>query len=153
MLSAYIERAVIKNMTTKTLVIESVRRVVSMPALRIRSEVLDAWSERRDRPWLALVAVPLAMNATGLVGLWWTWPPMLLGAAACTRAWRWSWVLALQLGAIGTEWAYVGAASLVQWPTQRLAVGAIWATVAFYFAGAGSLHRQFRAYRAFRRLL
>ena len=141
-------------MKTKTIAAKALRRVAAATTtMRIFTIARGVWSARRDRPWLALVAVPLAMNAAGLLGLWWTWVPLLLGAAACSRAWRWSWVLALQLGAIGTEWAYVGATSLAQWPSQRLFVGATWATVAFYFAGAGSLHRQYQAYRAFQRLL
>ena len=119
------------------------RRVVSAGRL--------AWTQRRDRPWLALVAVPLAMNASGLMLMWWLWVPLLLVAAACTPAWRWSWVLSFQLGAIGTEWAYVGATSLANSPTQRFLVGATWALVALYLAGAANLHQQFWELRRQRR--
>jgi len=91
------------------------------------------------------------MNASGLLQLWWIWPVLLAGAAACTPAWRWSWILTFQLAVIGTEWAYVGAISFATWPTQRTVVGAMWACVALYLAGAGNLYRQYRNLRDFRR--
>jgi hypothetical protein len=90
-----------------------------------------------------MIAVPLAMNASGLVSQWWLWIPLLLGAAACTPAWRWSWVLTFQLGAMGTEWAYLGATSLGHWPAQRFVIGATWTCVALYLAGAANLNRRF----------
>lgn len=105
------------------------------------------WTQRRDRPLLALIAVPLAMNATGLVGLWWAWTVLLAGAAACTPAWRWSWVLSFQLGAIGTQWAYVGAVSLAMWPDQRAIVGGVWAGGVFALGMAGDFNRRYRERR------
>jgi hypothetical protein len=110
-----------------------------------------SWIQRRDRPWLALVAVPLAMNASGLMQLWWLWIPLLLGAAACTPAWRWSWALTLQLAIVGTEWAYVGATSLAQWPAQRAVVAATWVYVALLLAGAANLNRMYQQYRQWKR--
>jgi len=136
------------DMTVISSVTQATRRVGVVPAVdRMLVAARLTWSQRRDRPWLALVAVPLAMNASGLTQLWWLWVPLLAGAAACTPAWRWSWVLGFQLGVIGTEWAYVGATSLAQWPAQRLVVGAIWAGVVLYLAGAANLHRQFQQLR------
>ena len=140
--------AVMHDMTVVNSVKRTTQRVVFVPpADRLVNAVRLTWVERRDRPWLALVAVPLAMNASGLTQLWWLWIPLLAGAAACTPAWRWSWVLGFQLGVVGTEWAYVGATSLAQWPTQRPLVGAIWAGVVLYLAGGASLHRQYRDLR------
>jgi hypothetical protein len=148
MLMLYIDSAVMQNMTTATRALKTAQGVLDAAHVqRATSAARLVWAQRRDRPWLALVAVPLAMNASGLMQLWWLWVPLLLGAAACTPAWRWSWVLTFQLGAIGTEWAYVGATSLGQWPSQRLVVGATWACVALYLAGGASLHRQYRDFR------
>ena len=145
MLMLYIDSAVMHDMTTTTRVIRTAQGVVDVAHVQGAAGAVQlAWTQRRDRPWLAMVAVPLAMNASGLTQLWWLWIPLLLGAAACTPAWRWSWVLTFQLGAIGTEWAYVGATSLAEWPTQRAVVGATWTCVALYLAGAGNLNRQLR---------
>ncbi len=71
--------------------------------------VITAWELRRERLTLALIAVPLAETASGLAGLWWTWPALLAGAWACTRNWHWTWLLSLELGAVGVMWAMVGA--------------------------------------------
>src|ERR1700688_4797936 len=70
------------------------------------------WDARRDRPWMAFTAVPLAMTASALVGIWWTWLPLLCCACVWSRAWQWSWLLTLQLGIVGAEWSYVGATCL-----------------------------------------
>jgi hypothetical protein len=91
-----------------------------------------------------MIAAPLAMDACGLLQLWWLWLPLLLGAASCRPAWRWGFVLTFQLGVLGTEWAYVGATALAQWPTQRPVVGVVWAGVGLYSGGAASLHHKFR---------
>ena len=105
------------------------------------------WARRQDRPRLALIAVPLAMNATGLVGLWWTWPVLVAGAAACTPAWRWSWVLTFQLGAIGTQWAYVGAIALAVWPDHRVLVGVVWTGGVLALGLAGDFNRRYHDLR------
>src|SRR5947209_5453817 len=67
----------------------------------------EAWRSRSERLSLALVAVPLAEVATGLTGHWWAWPVLLGGAWACTRTWRWTWLLSIELGAVGVMWATV----------------------------------------------
>ena len=126
--------------------------VPSIAAQRVLNAARRDWTLRRDRPWLGLIAVPLAMNASGLMHLWWQWVPLLLGAAACTPKWRWSWILSFQLGALGTEWAYLGATSLAQWPMQRLMVGAIWAWVALCLAGTANLNREIQELQRLRRL-
>lgn len=139
-------------MTTVSSAANMIREATGASTLhRVSGALRVAWAARRDRPWLALLAVPLAMNASGLMQLWWLWPLLLAGSAACTRTWRWSWVLSFQLAAIGTEWAYVGATSLAQWPTHRSVVGAIWACVMLYVAGAANLNREFQRLRKERR--
>lgn len=143
MMIVYIDSAVMQDMNRVNSVISATRRVGNTVATqRAASSVQLAWTTRRDRPWLAIVAVALAMNASGLVQLWWLWVPLLLGAATCTPEWRWSWVLSFQLGVVGTEWAYVGATSLGQWPGQRLLIGATWALVVLFLAVAAKLNRR-----------
>ena len=143
MMIVYIDSAVIHDMKRMNSVITATRRVVNtVTTQRAASSVHLAWTKRRDRPWLAIVAVALAMNASGLVAAWWLWVPLLLGAATCTPDWRWSWVLSFQLGIVGTEWAFVGATSLGQWPGQRLFIGASWALVALSLAVAAKLNRR-----------
>jgi hypothetical protein len=53
-------------------------------------------THRRERPWLALVGIPLAMIATALNGEWLAWPPLLAASWWWTESWPWSWVLALE---------------------------------------------------------
>jgi hypothetical protein len=143
MMIVYMDSAVMQDMKRVNSVITATRRFVHTVATqRAASSVQLAWTKRRDRPWLAIVAVALAMNASGLVAAWWLWVPLLLGAATCTPEWRWSWVLSFQLGVVGTEWAFVGATSLGQWPGQRLFIGAIWALLALLMAVAAKLNRR-----------
>ena len=148
----YFDSAVMHDMTRVNCLITATRRVVNSVAERRRVTAAHlSWMKRRDRPWLALVAVPLAMNASGLMQDWWLWIPLLLGAASCTPAWRWSWVLSFQLGVVGTEWAYVGSTSLGQWPGQQLPIGAAWAFVGLLLAVAAQLNRQFQLPNRYRR--
>jgi hypothetical protein len=140
------------EMTILTNATQPIRGFANVPSVHRSVAVLStSWSQRRDRPWLALIAVPLAMNASGLVHLWWLWVPLLVGAAASTPAWQWSFVLSFQLAVLGTEWAYVGATALAQWPTQRQFVGLTWAGVALYTGGVANLHREIRSFREWRR--
>jgi hypothetical protein len=76
-----------------------------------------------------MITVPLAMTATSLLVLWWTWPPLLLCAWWwADRGSRWTWVMAAEAGVLGTQWAYLGVYALGSWPTQLLAVGISWAS-------------------------
>jgi hypothetical protein len=93
------------------------------------------------------------MNASGLMQIWWLWIPLMAGATACTPAWGWSWALTLQLAILGTEWAYVGATSLGQWPEHRVVVAAAWVYVALLLAGAANLNRMYQHYREWKRHL
>jgi len=106
--------------------------------------MVRSWSKRKSRLWLAWVAVPLAMNAAGLTDLWWLWLPLLGLAGLWSPSWRWNWVLTLQLGIVGTEWAYVGVSALVAWRTQRALVGTIWAASALAIAMASIANRRYQ---------
>jgi hypothetical protein len=102
------------------------------------------WAARVTRPWLAVVAVPLAMLAAVLVGLWWTWLPLLVGAWWWSPGSRWTWVVACEEAIVGALWAYTGAINLASLPSHRLVVGTVWAS----FAGAVALSRVRRQDRA-----
>jgi hypothetical protein len=104
--------------------------------------VITAWQLRRERLTLALIAVPLAETASGLAGLWWTWPALLGGAWACTRTWHWTWLLSLELGAVGVMWATVGADAIVRFPGDLLVVGGAWAALPLLLAAAGLRNRR-----------
>src|SRR5450759_5321162 len=133
-------------MTTVSSTTESIRGASATANLRrLTSAARLSWTIRTDRPWLALVAVPLAMNASGLTEQWWLWIPLVIGAAACTPAWRWTWVLSLQLGFVGTEWAYVGAVSLALWPTHQTFVGIIWTASVLTLAVVGLFNRRYQS--------
>lgn len=87
---------------------------------------------RSPRPLLGMVALPLMLLAVGLTASVW---PQTLGAAPvpvigiwwCSpRRQRWTWLLGVQVGIIGAEWAFVGAQALSTWPEHRPLVGGIW---------------------------
>ena len=86
----------------------------------------NAWRNRSWHPWLAVVAVPLAMIATALNGEWWAWPLLAL----CAVGWAPSqWELAplgVEEGAIGAMWAYDGANAWVACPDAHVLVAVIW---------------------------
>jgi hypothetical protein len=94
---------------------------------RARTHVGRNLHERTARPWTAMITVPLAMTATSLLVLWWTWPPLLLCAWWWSaRSSRWTWVMAVEAGVLGTQWAYLGVYALGSWPTDLLLVGIAW---------------------------
>jgi hypothetical protein len=82
---------------------------------------------RKAHPWTAMITVPLAMTAAMLLVLWWTWPPLLL----CAWWWadhttRWTWVVAVEAGLLGTQWAYLGVYAVSSWPRELILIGACW---------------------------
>ncbi|MHB8573472.1 MAG: hypothetical protein ACYDAY_11070 [Candidatus Dormibacteria bacterium] len=107
--------------------------------------MLSVWSrwlahsdQRREAPWLALVAVPLAMVGSGLTAflLDSLWPPLLAWPPPLLAAWwwgprpdgfRWARLLAVQEGAFGIQWGLVGSFALATYPNARLVVGCLWA--------------------------
>ncbi|MGO9584465.1 MAG: hypothetical protein ACLP36_16900 [Acidimicrobiales bacterium] len=108
----------------------------------IATAVVRSWASRRDNAWAGLVATPLALTATGVLGQWWAWPILVGDAAFLTRAWRASWALSLLLGFVGTAWAVDGAVWLATAGDKLLVVGGVWATMPLLFAGAAWENRQ-----------
>jgi len=115
---------------------------VASEALRvIAARATHAWSSRRDNLWLTAISAPLALTATGLLGQWVTWPLVLLAVAACSPGWRWSWLFALELAFVSTDWAYVGTVWLAASLNNVVPVGVAWAAFPLALAGAGAWNR------------
>lgn len=81
------------------------------------------------------------MTASGLLGLWLTWPVLLAVVWGYMPGWRWSWVLSLELGFVGVVWGFVGASYLAEYPHERMLVGAVWVAFPLALAGAGVVNR------------
>jgi len=96
-----------------------------------------AWSVRSPRPWLAVIASPLAMVATAETGQWWAWPVLLLCSAGWSPAEPWMWVLALEEAVVGSEWTFVGSSSLASFRAERPLVAALWIGFPAVLAGIG----------------
>lgn len=103
---------------------------------RLAHQVQVAWATRPSRPWLAVVVAPLAMTASSLSGQWWAWAFLVLATVGWSPSERWVWVLAIEEGIVGAQWAFVGAASWAAFPTQHTLVAALW--VAFPAAVAAT---------------
>jgi hypothetical protein len=99
------------------------------------------WNTRRERQWLGLVAVPLAMLATALSGMWWTWPLLLAGAWTVLHTWHWLWLLTLELAVIGAQWAILGAMALANSSANWLVIGLAWVAFPLALAIAGMANR------------
>jgi hypothetical protein len=78
-----------------------------------------------SRPWLAWL--PLLLLS------WW-WSPR--------REFRWAFLIALEAGALGAQWAYLGAACLAAWPEARPLVSVLWIAAALLMAGGALLNRR-----------
>ncbi len=109
-------------------------------------------STRAERPWIALIAVPLAMTATidaaflsdfEAVPLWIAWLPLAVCAWwwAPRHAFRWSFLLALEAAVVGVQWSLLGALSLAEWPDSRALVAGIWIGAALLIAFVAALSR------------
>lgn len=117
---------------------------------RAAATVLRAVGKRPERPLLGLIAVPLAMNESmDAVVLspqsrtWLAWLPLLFCAWwwAPRRQFRWTFLIALEAGALGAQWSYLGGVALATWPQSRGSVAAIWIGVALLLAGGAALNR------------
>ena len=101
------------------------------------AHVQGSWAERRALPWIGRIAVPLAGVASGLTGLWWSWPLLGLCALAASPGEAWGWVLAIEEAVIGTEWAWLGASSFTSFPTNRGLVALCWIGFPLLLASVG----------------
>ena len=109
---------------------------------RISSLGHSMLAARRDRPYLALVALPLAM-VVAVIAMWlWLLVPLtVLCWYWASSEWRWTWLLGVMEGCFGVQWAYIGAYCLAAFPHDRLLVGALWAAYALIIAGVAAASR------------
>ena len=99
-------------------------------------------ANRSDRPWVALVYLPLAMTCVALTQVYWLLLPLvILTWWWCSVDWRWACVLAITEACFGVQWAYLGIYCLTTYPRHRLLVGVLWAGYAAVVAGAAAINR------------
>lgn len=100
-------------------------------------------AHRSHRPWLSLVAIPLALVAAVSMFQFWPVVPLLVLSWWWAPAdWPWGWLLAVLEACFGIQWVYLGAALLDGLPGDRLVVGALWAGYAGLIALAGMVTRR-----------
>lgn len=113
---------------------------------RLWEQMLQTFGQRRERPWLAMTVVPLAVLAVMLVGAY-----PLLAPLAVVAGW---WaprdaslvvaIAALEMGLVGTVWALWGIYALAAHPTHPVLVGLAWgAAMALLAAVFAALHRRY----------
>jgi len=102
---------------------------------RLTSSLAYTVLHRSSRPWLAMVAVPLLMNATMMLTLWWTWPGLIVFVWWwADRHWRYTWVVGVESGAVGTCWCIAGASALAYFNQSVPIVGFAWIATALLLA-------------------
>ena len=120
---------------------------------RVWTLALSVVAARRDRPYLCLVALPLAILAVTLAGsespavLWLLIPLAILTWYWGSTEWPWTWVLGVMEGCYGIQWAVIGTYCLADFPHERIVVGVLWAAYALSVAGIARLNRRKRAAR------
>jgi hypothetical protein len=110
-------------------------------AASVARPVQTSWRARDDRAAFAFIAVPLAMIATALTGLWWAWIPLTVMACVAMPSWRLAAAMALQEGYVGAAWAYVGATWLGEYPYEQLSIALLWLAFPCAMAIAGHVAR------------
>lgn len=123
------------------------RVLLSRPVIGIgrwRSSIDHYIYIRKSRPWTAMVSVPLAINATALLGMWWAFPVLCICAWWwADRAWPWTWLVAVESSAFGTLWAYSGANALAEFASARFLVAILWISLPLCLA-ATSIYTRHR---------
>jgi hypothetical protein len=114
---------------------------------RVISLVRPLVAARRDRPYLSLVALPLAILATTLEGsvspalLWLLVPLVTFTWYWGSTEWSWTWVLGVMEAAYGVQWGVIGTYCLAAFPHDRIVVGILWAAYAGGVAGVAAASR------------
>ena len=119
--------------------------VVTRSLSWLRIAVPTSWlqsARRTDRPWLALVLVPILMAAAVLTLHLWLLPVLI---ALCWW-WAstddpWAFVLGILEAAWGVQWGAIGIYLLAAYPNNLVTVVAIWFCYAFGMAGIGAVNR------------
>lgn len=126
----------------------SVDGIVGWTALRLRSmsrgiaSQLARKTARRDRPWLALVVVPIAIvGAVVTLHLLWVVPLVALMWWCGSSETPWVWILGIVESAWGVQWAALGLMGLITWPQHRALISVLWIAYALLVAGVGAVNR------------
>jgi len=93
-------------------------------------------ARRQVRDRRATVAVPLALAASLMLGLWVLVPVLI----ACAWWWApsasgWEWLEAVGRAVLTTEWGLVGAGALAAFPAARLGVLLVWIALPLALVG------------------
>lgn len=98
--------------------------------------------QRSDRPWCALVVVPmLVLVAVLTVQLWALVPLVGLMCWWASTETSWLWILAVVESAWGVQWVLGGTYLLATFPEDRGTVAVVWITYALLVAGVGAVNR------------
>ncbi len=97
---------------------------------------------RHERPWIALVGIPLEAVAVAVAGLWF-YEFVLIIPLLWLSPWEepWIWILGVEEAAFGIQWAYIGVYALVTWSHAIVLVGLLWAGYAGVVAVLGVVNR------------
>jgi hypothetical protein len=100
-------------------------------------------AQRQVRERRAMVAVPLALAASLMLGLW-VLVPILVACAWwwAPSAWGWEWLEAVGRAVLTTEWGLIGGGALAAFPTARLGVLWVWIALPLALVGLTGRHRQ-----------
>jgi len=111
-----------------------IRRVTSLALARLH--------ERKDRPWCALVVVPLCVLIAVLTVQLWALVPLvaLMWLWGSTET-PWVWILGILESCWGVQWVLIGTYLLGTYPHDRGAVAVFWIGYAALVAGIGAINR------------
>lgn len=123
-------------------IVPGLKDLASFAVQRALTSARTLAAKRRDRPWLALVALPLAMTAAMCSLQLWLLPPLVL---LCwywgSEAGGWVWFLGIQEACFSVVWVFLGAATLAAFPQDRILVGIGWIAYAGIVLAAGCVNR------------
>jgi hypothetical protein len=130
------------NENDRRTIVPGLRHLAHIEAQRALSLLGALLAKRQDKPWLCLVAVPLAMTASTVSLQLWLLPPLAV------LAWYWGskddpllWLLGVMEACFSVVWAFLGAYTLAALPNDRIIVGAGWICYALVVALSGGVNR------------
>ena len=97
---------------------------------------------RQERPWIALVGIPLEAVAVAIAGLW-LYELLLIIPLLWLSPWEepWTWILGIEEAAFGIQWGYIGVYALNSWSQDYVVIGLLWASYAGVIASIGAVNR------------
>ena len=120
----------------------SVGSVALRPLPVLTATARRALARRKDRPWLALVLVPLTIVlATVTLHLVLLVPLVALMWWFGSSETPWVWILGILESAWGVQWALIGIVGLSSYPQHRALVAAVVIVYGLLVAGVGATNR------------